>query len=122
MNYSELKSVLKTIWNFIWNDDSIWSWLVNIVLAFVIIKFIVYPGLGFLLSTDYPIVAVVSSSMEHDGNFDNWWSPQESWYLGYDITKEQFLDDHNKLSPDRLQATFALLACAQVRAPGCGRL
>ena len=25
------------------------------------------------------------------------------------ITKEQFLDDHNKLSPDRLQATFALL-------------
>ena len=66
MNYSELKSVLKTIWNFIWNDDSIWSWLVNIVLAFVIIKFIVYPSLGLILGTNFPIVAVVSSSMEHN--------------------------------------------------------
>ena len=55
---------LKKIWYFIW-DDSIWSWIVNIILAFVLIKFVVYPGLGFLLNTSHPVVAVVSSSMEH---------------------------------------------------------
>jgi signal peptidase I len=58
-------SAVKKVWNFIWNDNSVWSWIVNIILAFIIIKFIVYPGLGFLLSTSHPIVAVVSGSMEH---------------------------------------------------------
>ena len=65
MGLKNAKIVLKKLWNFIWNDNSIWSWIVNIILAFVIIKFIVYPGLGFLLSTTHPIVAVVSGSMEH---------------------------------------------------------
>ncbi|MEA3430781.1 MAG: signal peptidase I [Nanoarchaeota archaeon] len=88
------------IWYFIWEDDSVWSWLVNILLAFVIIKFLVYPGLGLALSTDHPIVAVISPSMEHDGNFDQWWSSsaycnnnycsQEQWYSMYNISKEDF--------------------------------
>lgn len=91
MDKKKFKKLLKKTWWFIWEDDSIWSWIVNIILAFVLIKYIVYPGLGFLLSTGYPIVAVVSSSMEHDGSFDNWWDGQENWYSGYDITKEQFL-------------------------------
>ncbi|MBD3204072.1 signal peptidase I [Candidatus Woesearchaeota archaeon] len=60
------KSTFKKIWYFIWEDDSILSWIVNVVLAFVLIKFIVYPGLGFLLGgTSHPVVAVVSGSMEH---------------------------------------------------------
>ena len=62
---SQLKPYLKKAWKFIWEDDSIASWLANIVLAFVLIKFVVYPTLGFLLQTDFPIVAVVSGSMEH---------------------------------------------------------
>ncbi|MBW2976086.1 signal peptidase I [Candidatus Woesearchaeota archaeon] len=62
----EFKKLLKKVWYFIWEDDSIWSWIANIILAFVIIKFVVYPGLGFLLSTSHPVVAVVSSSMEHN--------------------------------------------------------
>ena len=61
----DLVDNLKKIWNFLWNDDSLLSWVVNIVLAFILIKFIVYPGLGFLLSTTHPVVAVVSESMEH---------------------------------------------------------
>jgi len=88
----ELKGTLKKIWWFIWEDDSIWSWIVNIILAFVLIKYIVYPGLGLLLSTSYPIVAVVSGSMEHDGSFDNWWELQGNWYLNNDIIKEEFVD------------------------------
>ena len=47
------------VWWFLWEDDSVWSWLANIVLAFVLIKFIVYPGLGLALQTSHPIVAVV---------------------------------------------------------------
>ena len=59
------KKIWKKTWWFIWESDSIWSWIVNIILAFVIIKFLVYPGLGFVMQTSHPIVAVVSGSMEH---------------------------------------------------------
>ena len=61
----DLRKYLKQIWNFLWNDDSLLSWVVNIVLAFILIKFIVYPGLGFVFATTHPVVAVVSGSMEH---------------------------------------------------------
>ena len=67
------KDTAKNVWKFIWEDDSIWSWMLNIILAFVLIKFIVYPGLGLLLGTSYPVVAVVSESMEHNEPFDEWW-------------------------------------------------
>lgn len=92
--------MLKKIWWFIWEDNSIWSWIVNVILAFVIIKFLVYPGLGLAFGTNYPIVAVVSGSMEHDGNLEEWWnSPaacdkficaQEQWYEPYNIKKTDF--------------------------------
>jgi len=65
MRKKEVKRLLKKVWYFIWEDNSVWSWIVNIALAFVLIKFIVYPGLGLLLDTSHPVVAVVSSSMEH---------------------------------------------------------
>ncbi len=81
---------LKKLWNFIWHDDSIWSWIVNLILAFVIVKFIIYPGIGFLLGTNYPIVAVVSGSMEHDQPFDKWWEANKETYEKYNITKEEF--------------------------------
>ena len=78
VNKKKVKKVLKGIWYFIWEDNSFWSWIVNIILAFVLIKFIVYPGLGFLLGTGFPIVAVISGSMDHSlsgnnicGNFNS---------------------------------------------------
>ncbi|MBI2649805.1 signal peptidase I [Candidatus Woesearchaeota archaeon] len=80
----------KKVWHFIWEDNSVWSWIVNIVLAFVLIKFIVYPGLGFLLQTSHPVVAVVSESMEHNGNFDDWWDKSSEWYAANGIAKEDF--------------------------------
>ena len=89
------RSLWKRVWQFIWEEDSLASWVVNVILAFVIIKFMVYPGLGFLFGTTHPIVAVVSGSMEHDGSFDQWWkSPcgqesQNGLYTGFGITKEQ---------------------------------
>ena len=63
----------KSVWYFIWEDNSLLSWAVNVILAFVIIKFLLYPGLGFIFATTHPIVAVVSGSMEHQGSFDSWW-------------------------------------------------
>lgn len=90
MNKKKGKRILKGIWYFIWEDNSILSWLVNVVLAFILIKFIVYPGLGLLLSTSHPIVAVVSESMEHNMNFNQWWDKNGQWYLKNEIEKENF--------------------------------
>jgi len=82
---------LKKFWNFVWNDDSLLSWIVNVILAFLIVKFLLYPGLGLLLGTTHPVVAVVSESMEHNpGNFEQWWSGKESQYAEYNIKKEMF--------------------------------
>jgi signal peptidase I len=66
MGGKQVKKGLRKVWWFIWESDSIWSWVVNILLAFIIIKFLVYPGLGLMLGTTHPVVAVVSSSMEHN--------------------------------------------------------
>lgn len=107
-----LKSTARKVWNFIWHSDSVWSWFVNIILAYVFIKFIFYPGLGLLFNTPYPLVAVVSGSMEHmkidyDGNkptlcgnqyfeteyfvnFEEYWKECGKWYEEHQITKEQF--------------------------------
>ena len=81
---------LRKIWKFLWNDDTPLSWIVSIGLAFVIVKFLVYPSIGLLFGTSYPIVAVVSSSMEHPENFDKWWEDHEEWYTAAGIIKEDF--------------------------------
>ncbi len=84
---------LKKLWHFIWYDDSFASWLVNLLLAFILVKFIIYPGLGLLLGTSFPLVAVVSGSMEHNGlDFDAWWETQGDWYEEQGITKELFTE------------------------------
>ena len=85
------KPALKKMWRFIWEDDSVWSWIVNVILAFVLIKFIVYPGLGFVFQTTHPVVAVVSGSMEHDASFQKWWPNAGKWYIANNITKEEFI-------------------------------
>ena len=90
MNKKEFKKKWKKVWYFVWEDNSIWSWIVNIILAFILIKFVVYPGLGFLLSTSHPVVAVVSNSMEHSIGFDGWWEKNKDWYVENGITEEQF--------------------------------
>jgi hypothetical protein len=89
---------------FLSEDKSVWSWLANLAIAFVVIKFIVYPLLGFIFGTSLPVVAVVSSSMDHspleDGicgirvqdvdSYDDYWNVCGGWYEAHGITKEQF--------------------------------
>lgn len=90
MDATQILAMSKKLWKFVWHDNSIWSWIVNAALAFVIIKFIVYPGLGFLLQTDHPVVAVVSDSMKYKEDFDQWWESMGAYYEAQNITYEQF--------------------------------
>ncbi|MBI4448749.1 hypothetical protein HY641_01845 [Candidatus Woesearchaeota archaeon] len=70
----DLKKAAKSFWHFLWEEDSVASWVANVVVAFVLIKFVVYPGIGLVFGTSHPIVAVVSGSMEHRGlSFADWW-------------------------------------------------
>ncbi len=88
---TKFKKSLKKIWYFVWEDNSIWSWIVNIILAFVIVYFLIYPGLGLLFGTSLPVVAVVSESMEHNRlNFDEFYQKQASFYEENNIKKEDF--------------------------------
>jgi len=102
------KENLKKLWNFIWHEDSILSWTINIIIAFLLIKFVIYPGIGLILGTNLPVVAVISESMEHNSPLDQWWnSPalcgdgnmfysnyttctQADWYKAKGISYEQF--------------------------------
>jgi hypothetical protein len=105
-----------SIFYFIWYDDSILSWIVNIILAFLIIKYLFYPGLSLVLGTNLPVVAVVSCSMEHkftncgvsevNGqpnpstlcgetgsgkvDFDVYWRYCGDFYENINITKDEF--------------------------------
>src|SRR3989344_5532830 len=90
-----MKDSFKKIYTFIFHDDSALSWIVNIVLAFLLVKFIIYPGLALLLGSSLPLVAVISGSMEHEGfAFDAWWEANGQWYEEQSITKEMFLKEH----------------------------
>jgi len=95
-----LKKTIKKIWNFLWNDDSIWSWIISLLLAFIIVKFIFFPFLSLILGTSMPLVVVESGSMHHIGsftgnviglekNFNLWWQERGEWYRKKNITKEQ---------------------------------
>lgn len=101
-------SNMKKFWRYIWYDDSFGSYIANFVVAFIFIKFMLFPSLGFILNNDYPIVAIVSGSMEHkivDGvvcdtfnlgedvslNHDGWWNYCGSYYENeFDLNKEDF--------------------------------
>jgi len=89
MNFKE---VMKKVYWFLFKDDSIWSWIVNLILAFIIVKFIIYPLLALMLGTQLPLVAVISGSMEHDGmNFEEFWAEKGAWYEAQNITQEMFM-------------------------------
>ncbi len=65
MNFQEIFKTIKKSWNWIWNSDSVLSWLIALILIFVFIKFIFFPSLSFILGTQLPLAGVESSSMDH---------------------------------------------------------
>lgn len=83
---------LRRFWKFL-NEDSWKSWLVSLILAFLIIKFIFFPTLGFATGSILPLVVVESCSMYHGtSNFDLWWEQNSAWYESRGINKTDFED------------------------------
>lgn len=92
-----MKKELQKAWQFIWHDDSWYAWIAQVLIAFIVIKWILYPGIGLIFGTQLPVVAVVSSSMDHQGDFlcstktgADWWEVCGQWYSERNITQEQF--------------------------------
>ena len=61
-----MKKLAKKLWYYLWEDEGIIGWIVTVIVSFIFVKFILLPGLGLLLGTPFPVVAVVSSSMDHN--------------------------------------------------------
>lgn len=80
---------IKRFWNFL-KEDTWQSWIVSLILAFVVIKFIFFPTLSYTLNTSLPLVVVESCSMYHGEGFDEWWKNNEVWYQRKDIGKIHF--------------------------------
>ena len=105
------QNIIKEFWNWLWNSESWWSYLVFLVIIFILVKFILLPGLGFIMGTSLPLAIVESGSMEHysiaEGNtkyvlcgqlfnskeffsLEQYWQVCGNWYESKNITKEQF--------------------------------
>ena len=83
------ETFLGRTWHFLWKSDSIWSWLVDLALLYLIVKFIFFPLLSLTFGTALPSVIVESSSMHHTGDIDGWWRSYGWWYEQKELTKEQ---------------------------------
>ncbi len=89
--YENHKSKPAKLWHFLAHEDSWQSFIVDAILVILIGKYLLFPGLGFVLGTQFPVVAVVSGSMDHLGKDPAiWWPDHGAWYEKRNITKEQF--------------------------------
>lgn len=91
----------KKFWNWLWHSDSFLSWIVALIFAFIIVKFIFFPLLSFMLGTSLPLVVVESGSLSHpqssflgntfstSNSFNNFWSQQGAWYEERNISKTE---------------------------------
>jgi hypothetical protein len=98
---------LKKFWKYMWEGDSLLSYILSFAFAFLVIKYLFFPGLGLIFGTDFPVVAIVSGSMEHkvvDGNIcgknmnnDGFLNGEEFWNAcgqyyedNYNLSYEEF--------------------------------
>jgi signal peptidase I len=96
------KSFFGKLWYFLWKSDSIWSWIADLILLWIIIKLILFPFFGLLTGAAMPSVIIETGSMQHQANcgsagairlgFDDWWENHKQTYAGYNISKDVFLD------------------------------
>ncbi|MFH1308178.1 MAG: signal peptidase I [archaeon] len=91
-SYRDEENPLKKFWYFVWCEDSLASWIVSLILAFIIVKFIFFPVLSFALGTQLPLVVVESCSMYHPGNFNDWLAENSEWYNNMNISNQEIKD------------------------------
>lgn len=83
------ENLLWRIWDFLWNSNSVWSWIADMVVLYIIVKLIFFPMAGLIAGTSLPSVIVESESMVHTSNFDGWWQSFGNWYIEHNFTKSQ---------------------------------
>ena len=111
--FQKFISSIKKSWHWVWNSDSVWSWVVALIIIYIFIKFIFFPFLSLITGTILPLAGVESSSMDHQivnddygtlsicgniytnenkfrTNFEKYWELCGDWYEEKNITKEQF--------------------------------
>jgi hypothetical protein len=76
---------IKRAWDFLWHGKSVWSYIAFVIVSFLLLKYVLYPGFLFILGWE-DIVAVLSGSMYHGSSID---STYYSWldsqgYTGYE--------------------------------------
>jgi signal peptidase I len=95
------KDFFKKFWFLLWKDETWKGWIFSVVVLFIFIKFIFFPGLSFVTGTQLPLAIVESCSMYHDGgtwpltNFNFWWQKHESKYSPFGITSFSNFKLHN---------------------------
>ncbi|MBI5065653.1 signal peptidase I [Candidatus Woesearchaeota archaeon] len=82
MSFKKLWVYTKQFFHFIWYGEGLLSWITCFIFAFIVIRYLFYPSLGLLLGTSFPVVAVMSESMQHNTNFENWWDKNSCCDLG----------------------------------------
>jgi len=113
MSLTKIKETIKKSWRWIWDSDSVLSWIVALIIIFIIVKFIFFPTLSLITGTSLPLAGVESSSMDHQIvrddferltlcgtpysknekhsiNFDEYWKTCGEWYESRNITKDIF--------------------------------
>ena len=92
---------LKKFWVWTWNSNSFSSYISAFILGFLIIKFLVFPMLGIMFNTNYPIVAIVTSSMEHKINSNmicgkNYYTENKiDFNKWFEICGDYYVENHN---------------------------
>ena len=85
----EIKNKIKKFWEFL-KADTWESWIVSVLLVFILIKLILFPLLTLATGSPLPLVVVESCSMYHESSFDDWWTKNEAWYQSKNISIDNF--------------------------------
>ena len=80
--------------------------IIEIIIAFFI-AWAFYQSLIFATGTNLPIVSVVSDSMDHNGNFNEWWAENREFYEDIeDIDIYDYDEFHFEDKYDEFQESF----------------
>lgn len=71
------------------NKRPVYKDVLEIIGAFLV-AWLFYQALALITGSSQPVVAVVSSSMEHNAKFDEWWQSNEGLYNQFGISNSEF--------------------------------
>lgn len=80
-----LKSRIQKLWKY-----EITKWVAAVIIAFLIWNLAIIPSFKFFTKSPTPIVTVMTNSMEHYVEFDEWWIKHKGPYTEKGIEKENF--------------------------------